>query len=402
MSIKNNKNTLIWGVELSPFVLKLQACLDYRRVKYRRLPDQGGYLENVQTLARLEYQKQHKQITRFPSMDPYLDEYPAVPFYSENGKDFQYDSSAIAAYLDSQASSHMRESDAARLFPQSKELKFVASLIDEAFDEFGLYMVHHMRWVGSARTNKMGKLLAKEFRRALPPGGARYLSKSFPKRQVRRCPYLFSIAPSTYKSGVSKALTPPSRKGFPETHTLLFESWRQYLKCMETVLTEQTYLLGDRFTIADASAYGQLAMNLVDPEAHDLIEKIAPHTFQWLQGIYQRKHLTTPQTGELYLSEHLNPLLNTIMSTFSSLMVQNQKAYMLAKQQGISEFNELAFNQGKALYKGKLRGYPFKSVVKTFQVRVWQELCEEWQSLSFAHQQTIKSHMELCELFETN
>jgi Glutathione S-transferase, C-terminal domain len=404
MNIMKNKKALVWGVELSPFVLKLQACLDFHKTPYRRLPAHGSYLENLQTLTRLEYQKQHKQITRFPSMDKHLDEYPAVPFYSENGKDFQYDSSSIAAYLDEQAykSSLSTQLKPSRLFPESQELKFIASLIDEAFDEFGLYMVHHMRWVGSARSNKMGKLLAKEFRRALPPGGGMYLSKSFPKRQVRRCPYLFSVAPKAYKSGVSKALSPPSRKGFPETHTLLFESWRQYIKCMETLLSEQAYLLGDDFTIADASAYGQLAMNLVDPEASALLEKTAPRTFQWLHAIYQRKHLTTPKTGKLYISKHLNPLLNTIMSTFTSLMVQNQKAYALAKQQGVSEFNELAFDQGKALYTGKLRGYPFKSVVKTFQVRVWQELCEQWQDLSSEQQQTIKSHMELCELFETN
>ncbi len=84
-------------------MLKLQACLDFHQTPYRRLPAHGSYLENLQTLTRLEYQKQHKQITRFPNMDKHLDEYPAVPFYSENGKDFQYDSSAIAAYLDEQA-----------------------------------------------------------------------------------------------------------------------------------------------------------------------------------------------------------------------------------------------------------------------------------------------------------
>jgi glutathione S-transferase len=44
-------------------------------------------------------------------------------------------------------------------------------------------------------------------------------------------------------------------------------SWRRYLAAMENVLREQPFLLGQRFTLADASAYGQLSMNLVDGRA---------------------------------------------------------------------------------------------------------------------------------------
>lgn len=36
---------------------------------------------------------------------------------------------------------------------------------------------------------------------------------------------------------------------------------------MEHLLSAQPFLLGERFTLADASAYGQLGMNLVDPQS---------------------------------------------------------------------------------------------------------------------------------------
>ena len=260
---------ILWGVELSPFVLKLQACLHYTGRPYRRLPDQGSYIENTRTLFSLECAKRRQQISRYPGFNPTLDEYPAVPFLSHDGKHFQYDSSSIAHWLDSRKNPHQ-----SALFPEKPALRFIAQLIDEAFDEFGLYLVHHMRWVGSAKSNQMGKLLAKEFRRALPPAGPWYLSKSFPRRQVRRCPYLFSVAPAKYKSGMPKSLTPPHRKGFPETHRLLNQSWNEYLAGMESILSKQDYLLGDQFTIADASAYGQLAMNLVDPETAEKMQEI--------------------------------------------------------------------------------------------------------------------------------
>jgi len=337
--------------------------------------------------------------TRFPSLDTELDEYPAVPFLSEDNKHFQYDSTSIAHWLDAKKTPNCRA-----LFPHAPTINFVAKLIDEAFDEFGLYTVHHMRWVGSAKSNCAGKTLAREFRHALPPGGGWYLAHHFPKRQVRRCPYLFSVAPKNYRSGMNKALHPPSREGFPETHSLLNESWKQYLKGMESVLAHQAYLLGDTFTIADASAYGQLAMNLADPEAANKMKSIAPLTYKWLNKIYNREHVLEQTTTEpkLYLSDHLKPLLRTIMSTFSSLMVQNHEAYKLAKQLGETVFNETAFNEGRALYDGQLRGYPFRSVVKTFQVRVWKALCQDWAILSSEDKGQISEIVELCELFKTN
>jgi len=389
---------ILWGVELSPFVLKLQACLHYTGRPYRRLPDQGSYIENIRTLFSLECAKRRQQVSRYPEFNPSLDEYPAVPFLSHDGKHFQYDSSSIAHWLDSRKSPNQ-----SALFPEKPALRFIAQLIDGAFDEFGLYLVHHMRWVGSAKSNQMGKLLAKEFRRALPPAGPWYLSKSFPRRQVRRCPYLFSVAPAKYRSGMPRLLTPPSRKGFPETHRLLKQSWKEYLGGMEVILSKQDYLLGDQFTIADASAYGQLAMNLVDPEAAEKMQVIAPQTFAWLNKIYSKEHQQEQplhKDEQLHLSDELQPLLNTIMSTFSALMVQNAQAYKLAKQSGETVFNEKAFNQGKALYDGKLCGYPFRSVVKTFQVRVWEELCAAWRALKESEKNEVRALIDLCELFE--
>ncbi|MFT5718751.1 MAG: glutathione S-transferase [Oleiphilaceae bacterium] len=385
---------IIWGVELSCFTLKLQACLHHAGRPYRRLPDQGGYVENTRILLSLELAKRRKQVSRYPALNKGLDEYPSVPFLSHDGKHFQYDSSAIAQWLDTRSSD-----DHCALYPEKPALRFIAQLIDEAFDEFGLYLVHHMRWVGSAKSNNMGKLLAKEFRYALPPVGPWLLSKSFPLRQVRRCPYLFSIAPINYKSGVSKFLTPPTRNGFPETHSLLNHSWKKYLGDMETILSKQAYLLGDQFTIADASAYGQLGMNLVDPETSSKMKRLAPHTYAWLTRIYQKNH-SQQTNAKLYLSAALKPLLNTIMLTFSALMVQNSQAYKLAKQNGDTIFNEAAFDQGKALYDGKLCGYPFRSVVKTFQVRVWRELQAEWKKLTKNEKDEVKGVIELCELFE--
>ena len=156
-------------------------------------------------------------------MSASLDEYPSVPFYTEDGRNFFYDSTGLAQHLDVHPDRH-----SVPLVPAEPQLAFVCQLIDEAFDEFGLYMVHHMRWVGSARTTPMGQMTARELRKLMPLGLHQVPARRLPGRQVRRCPYLFSVAPENFDAGVSSARTPPSRPGFPPTHELLDLAWRPW------------------------------------------------------------------------------------------------------------------------------------------------------------------------------
>jgi hypothetical protein len=241
-------------------------------------------------------------------------------------------------------------------------------------------MVHHKRWVLSATSNDAGERLAREFGRVLIPGMGAAFARSFARRQVRRLPYLFSVAPPGFSiPGLPHDLTPPSRAGFPETHGLLDEAWERHLAGMETVLTLQPFLLGERFTVADAAAYGQLGMNLADPTAAALMRELAPVTHDWLCRIRDGKHVGS--VGTLALNRALRPLLDIMAQTFVPLMRQNARAYREARERGEDLFNEPAFDRGRACYEGDLLGRPFGSVVKTFQVRVWRELCDAWDSV---------------------
>jgi hypothetical protein len=149
---------------------------------------------------------------------------------------------------------------------------------------------------------------------------------------------------------------------------------------MEEVLRSQPYLLGERFTLADASAYGQLSMNLVDGRAADRLRELAPTTFSWLCSIRDGGHTTS--RGRLHQSPELRPLLAVIGQTFVPLMQQNEAAYLSAHEGGETLFNERAFDAGRALYDGQLLGHPFRAVVKTFQVQVWRELRAGFAELS--------------------
>jgi glutathione S-transferase len=364
----------LWGVIASPYLLKMQSILDFAEHNWQRWPDQAPWPAGLKMMWRLSKARKLGAIKRFPERVEGLDEYPAVPFYTADGREFFYDSTGLALHLDQ----HTHRHDAP-LVPEDSAQAFVCRLIDEAFDEFGLYMVHHNRWVTSAKTNKMGVVTGKEMGKLLPIGIGKLVARSMPRRQVRRCPYLFSVAPEGFEAGVTDALTPPSKEGFPATHELLDTAWRSYLAAMEALLTEQPYLLGDRFTLADASAYGQLSMNLIDGKAADLIQELAPTTYNWLCRIRDGAHVGS--RGELYLSDHLAALLEAISETFVPLMQHNDAAYKAAVSAGESQFNEAAFDQGRALYSGQLMGHQFRAVAKSFQIPVWNDLCSSWIEL---------------------
>jgi hypothetical protein len=161
---------------------------------------------------------------------------------------------------------------------------------------------------------------------------------------------------------------------------------------MEHLLANQPYLLGGRFTLADASAYGQLGMNLVDPQAIAQLELLAPNTFRWLCAIRDGRQGEQGRAG-LALTSSLKPLLRIITSTFVALMRQNEKAYEDAVADGETVFNEAAFDRHRALYDGHLLGHPFRAVAKTFQVRVWRELKESWQALDVQDRKSLEQEL---------
>ena len=371
----------------------MQALADGAGVPWERWPEQASRRDAIRSILRIRRAKRDEAIERYPSRVAGLDEYPSVPLYWFEQNQLYYDSSGLARHLDSIAEGDYR------LLPEDPAIRFICCLIDEAFDEYGLYMAHHNRWVTSAKTNRMGENSAKAlFGKILPTFAQTYMARQLSIRQSGRCPYLFSVAPEGFDAGVAPEITPPSIGGFPETHTLLDTSWRRYLAGMERVLSEQPYLLGDQFTLADASAYGQLNMHCIDGRADEIIAEVAPTTHAWLQRITRGEHRA--DRGDLYLSEHLTDLLAIISETFIPLMRQNEKAYEAFREQGQSRFNQSAWDRGEALYEGEVLGLPFRSVAKTFQVVCWRELLEQWRSLDHAVRSEILSHYPLLEPFD--
>ena len=376
----------LWGATLSPFALKVEVLLRFAGLPVRWLPAQGRFPEALRFEWRRRQLVQRRVPLTWPRMDP-LDEFPLVPFLFGPGGENLYDSSAIAVWLDASGSTR-----AAPLLPASDPaLHFVVQLVDEALDEVGLYLVHHNRWVVSARDNDAGVRLAREFRPLLGPL-APAIARSFPARQVRRLPYLFSVAPpGAAFADLPARLRPPAPPGFPPTHALLDEAFAELLSALEVLLAAQPFLFGERFTLADASVYGQLGMNRADPSANARIRSAAPSVHAWVERLARGDFSGHRPDGAIALRDAHAPLFAWVGATFVPLMKQNYDAWQQHVARGETRFNERGFNAGRALYDGVLRGQPFRSVAKTFQVRVWQDLRRAWDTLASAARARIEA-----------
>ena len=256
----------LFAASLSPFALKVASLLDAHGLAYRWVPGEAGFVESLRTRLRVARVHSGAAPLTWPERDP-LDEFPLVPYlFGPDGENL-YDSSAIGQWLDDNRDGV--GSTASVTIPiDDPALELAVRLVDEYADEFGLYMAHHNRWVVAARDNGAGERLAAEFKPLLGPAAA-VVRRQFPARQVRRLPYLFSVADPADASfdDLPAALRPPGRDGFPPTHALLDECFARLLAVLEALLDTRPYLFGERFTLADASLYGQLQMNVTDAAA---------------------------------------------------------------------------------------------------------------------------------------
>lgn len=376
----------LWGSELSPFALKLALCCRHAGLPYRFLPEQGSRLENLRALLRVQAVKRGWLPLTWPERQD-GDEWPLVPYLLGPDGENLFDSTAIAEWLD------RRLPPDRRLIPEEPLAAFIARLIDDYADEWGLYLVHHQRWVVSAADNDAGQRLAREYRSLIGPLQP-LMARWFAARQTRRLPYLFSVARKGFRiEGLPARRQPPSRSGFPATHDLLEDAHARLCTVLDSLLAGRPWLLGERFSLADAAIYGQLAMNLSDPSTARHLRERHPRLEAWLQRLHRPGAAPAGDGREWRLDAALRPLLREISRSHLPLMRQNAAACGTLGARSRQRGSEAAFDAGQALYEGQIDGQPYRSVAKRFQARVWRDCQARLEQLGPAQRRQLAALM---------
>ncbi len=359
---------------LSPFSMKARLLCRAFEVPTRYTPESGGVLDAARIELSMQGAKRGwgRSLHRSPSD---LEEFPLVPWLFPPTGGFLCDSTEIGLYLERTIDTGDRT-----LTPTDPATAYVVRLIEEAVDEVGLYALHHMRWVVSARTNGAMAALTDEIAGSLGRVPARLFTSQFGPRQVRRLAYLFSVAPEgdARFGDLPKAMRPPSRPGFPPTHALIEAMWERLIDAVDEALGEdRAFLFGAGLTLADASIIGNLGSTLrLDPEAAQRLEDRAPRTARWV-----REHLDGPlQLSATHEASSVHrSLVAWAEDCFLPLMRQNAAAHAGRTDEKLR--NERAFDAGRSLFDGELIGHPYRTVVKDFQVKTYREVCALHESL---------------------
>jgi hypothetical protein len=404
---------VLYGTQLSPFALKLALALRASGRRFRWSWQLGVLRGHAQYEARKALASAGLLRWHVPRQRSPLDELPLVPFlFGEDGSNC-VDSSAIVAEL---------ALDAALPAPAA----FVSLLVEELFDEVGLYLVHHHRWTQRAnldawrgaeeqRASPGAYLFREEKYRGVPmPEALRaHLVSWFNARQRRRLPYFLSTH---------------------ETRAALDQWLERTVDAVELVLAdpavarapldEQSLLwaLGARAPCAaDASCFGQLNMLAhLNRGSRDEISLRAPRTVGWLDAhqLAVQAHTGQPVSPLAATPRALPPapmptptpsaragdaraglagLLSLARDLFVPLMKANEAAYEAyaggeeGRWPAQQLFNEQAMWRHEALFETRLLGTSVTSVAKTFQVPVWRRVKAAWSALAPEHRACVEA-----------
>jgi glutathione S-transferase len=280
----------IYGLELSPYSVKVRSYFRYKGIPHRWLLRSG---EN-----QAEYAKYAKL--------------PLVPLVvTPNGEGIQ-DSTPIVEHFEKlfpEPSIHPREPVAA----------FVSALLEEFGDEWGNKWMFHYRW---ARDVDQLSAAGRIARASAPPQvtdeQVAALTEQIRGRMVGRVWFVGSSQ---------------------ETAPQIEQSFRDSIALLETHLAQRKYLFGARPAFADFGLWGQIYNAWTDPTPGAWIEGRAPAVLEWVQRM-----LFPRAEGEFEPWSQLAPTLTPLLeSQVGRLFLPWSVANAAALDAGKDEFTvELA------------------------------------------------------------
>lgn len=233
MSQANPAVHRIYGVELSPFSVKVRSYYRYKGVSHRWIPRDASTMADYQKYAKI----------------------PIIPLVVTPGDEAWQDSTPIMEKVDALApepSTH----------PEDPVARFVSLLLEEFGDEWGNKWMFHLRWAREEdRLSAAGRIAVT----MAPPGDEQArlaIREKVIARMVGRVHFVGSS---------------------DETAEQIEQSFRDALALLEAHLADRPYLFGGRPAFADFGLWGQIYNAWTDPTGGAWVEAAGPAVLAWIQ-----------------------------------------------------------------------------------------------------------------------
>lgn len=305
-----NDRIELMGAPGSPYTRKMLAYLRYRHIPYAMR--WGGIRNAPDDLPK-----------------PKVQLLPTFFFKDDAGElEAVVDSTPIIRRLES-------EYDGRSCIPDDPALAFINYLIEDYGDEWLTKAMFHYRWAYQADIDNAGPLLVYWSEPTLAQDQAEQAAAMFSTRQIDRL----------YVVGSNEI-----------TGETIESSYKRLLAVLDTLITEQGYVLGDRPSSADFALYGQLTqLGLVDPTPAGIMNSEKQRVRAWIDRV---DDLSGLDDSGSWLSvddakTRLNPLLSEIGRFYAPVLLANAKAIMAGEDSFETEVDGRAWSQPSFPYQAK-------------------------------------------------
>lgn len=280
----------LYGEYCSPYTRKMLSLLRYRRIAYQLL--QGGPGGAPKELPK-----------------PKVDLLPTFYLTNEEGEtEAAVDSTPLIRRFE-------QEFKQRSVIPSDPALAFVDYLLEDYGDEWLTKAMFHYRWAYPADSNKAGTLLPLQHTLALSKEDQERAQRTFRERQISRL----------YVVGSNEI-----------TAEVIENTYRDFLEVFNNILSQNTFLFGERPSAADFAFYGQLTqLAAFDPTPMQLTLETAPRVCAWVNNMDDLSGLDVDESSWLErdkLCNSLRPLLMEIGRSYVPVMLANEEALAAGEQ----------------------------------------------------------------------
>ena len=292
----------LFGVELSPYSLKVRAYFRYKNIPHEWIARDSTNQEEFSRYAKL----------------------PLVPLVvTPDGKGMQ-DSTPILEHfegLQPEPSIH----------PSDPTLAFLSALIEEYGDEWGNKQMFHYRWTYAPDQKSTAERIARLTRPGLSEAEYAAATEQIRTRMVPRLSFVGSSE---------------------QTREHIESSFGRLLSLLEPHLSQRMYLFGGRPTFGDFGLAAQLHQCSTDPSAGTMMRAVAPNVLSWAVQMLDPKAEGALETWD-DLAPTLKPILREIGQTFLPWTGANAQALTAGQETFSVMLRSTEYSQGTQKYHAR-------------------------------------------------